>query len=154
MKEELSSEIIKDVVLTELKQFPDERGTLLHMLRNDDPTFTTFGECYFSEVLPGAVKAWKLHLEQTQHFCVPVGRIKLVIYDNRKDSVSNSNVQLINLGRPDSYFRVMIPPGLWYGFTCISKIPALLVNCADIPHNLQESEVRMIDDVSIPYKWK
>ena len=154
MKEELSSEIIKDVVLTELKQFPDERGTLLHMLRNDDPTFTTFGECYFSEVLPGAVKAWKLHLEQTQHFCVPVGRIKLVIYDNRKDSVSNSNVQLINLGRPDSYFRIMIPPGLWYGFTCISKMPALLVNCADIPHNLQESEVRMIDDVSIPYKWK
>jgi dTDP-4-dehydrorhamnose 3,5-epimerase len=154
MKEELSSEIIKDVVLTELKQFPDERGTLLHMLRNDDPTFTTFGECYFSEVLPGAVKAWKLHREQTQHFCVPVGRIKLVIYDNRKDSVSNGNVQLINLGRPDSYFRIMIPPGLWYGFTCISKIPALLVNCADIPHNPQESEVRMIDDVSIPYKWK
>ena len=154
MKEELSSEIIKDVVLTELKQFPDERGTLLHMLRNDDPTFTTFGECYFSEVLPGAVKAWKLHLEQTQHFCVPVGRIKLVIYDNRKDSISNGNVQLIHLGRPDSYFRIMIPPGLWYGFTCISKIPALLVNCADIPHNPQESEVRMIDDVSIPYKWK
>ena len=154
MKEKLSSKLIKDVVLTELKQFPDERGTLLHMLRNDDPTFTTFGECYFSEVLPGAVKAWKLHLEQTQHFCVPVGRIKLVIYDNRKDSVSNSNVQLINLGRPDSYFRVMIPPGLWYGFTCISKMPALLVNCADIPHNPQESEVRMIDDVSIPYKWK
>lgn len=154
MKEELSSEIIKDVVLTELKQFPDERGTLLHMLRNDDPTFTTFGECYFSEVLPGSVKAWKLHREQTQHFCVPVGRIKLVIYDNRKDSVSNGNVQLINLGRPDSYFRIMIPPGLWYGFTCISKIPSLLVNCADIPHNPQESEVRMIDDVSIPYKWK
>ena len=154
MKEKLSSKLIKDVVLTELKQFSDERGTLLHMLRNDDPTFTTFGECYFSEVFPGAVKAWKLHREQTQHFSVPVGRIKLVIYDNRKDSVSNSNVQLINLGRPDSYFRVMIPPGLWYGFTCISKIPALLVNCADIPHNLQESEVRMIDDVSIPYKWK
>ena len=154
MKEELSSEIIKDVVLTELKQFSDERGTLLHMLRNDDPTFTTFGECYFSEVFPGAVKAWKLHREQTQHFSVPVGRIKLVIYDNRKDSISNGNVQLIHLGRPDSYFRIMIPPGLWYGFTCISKMPALLVNCADIPHNLQESEVRMIDDVSIPYKWK
>ena len=154
MKEKLSSKLIKDVVLTELKQFSDERGTLLHMLRNDDPTFTTFGECYFSEVLPGAVKAWKLHLEQTQHFCVPVGRIKLVIYDNRKDSISNGNVQLIHLGRPDSYFRIMIPPGLWYGFTCISKMPALLVNCADIPHNLQESEVRMIDDVSIPYKWK
>ena len=67
MKEKLLSELIDDVVLTELKQFSDERGTLLHMLRNDDPIFTTFGECYFSEVLPGAVKAWKLHHNQTQN---------------------------------------------------------------------------------------
>ena len=153
MKEKLVSELIDDVVLTELKQFSDERGTLLHMLRNDDPIFTTFGECYFSEVLPGAVKAWKMHRNQTQNFSVPVGRIKLVIYDNRKNSISNGNLQYVNLGRPDSYFRIMIPPGLWYGFTCISEMPALLVNCADIPHDPQESEIRMLDDISIPHKW-
>lgn len=153
MKEKLLSELIDDVVLTELKQFSDERGTLLHMLRNDDPIFTTFGECYFSEVLPGAVKAWKLHRNQTQNFSVPVGRIKLVIYDNRKNSISNGNLQYVNLGRPDSYFRIMIPPGLWYGFTCISDMPALLVNCADIPHDPQESEIRMLDDISIPHRW-
>lgn len=153
MKEKLVSELIDDVVLTELKQFSDERGTLLHMLRNDDPIFTTFGECYFSEVLPGAVKAWKLHRNQTQNFSVPVGRIKLVIYDNRKNSISNGNLQYVNLGRPDSYFRIMIPPGLWYGFTCISEMPALLVNCADIPHDPQESEIRMLDDISIPHRW-
>lgn len=153
MKEKLLSELIDDVVLTELKQFSDERGTLLHMLRNDDPIFTTFGECYFSEVLPGAVKAWKLHHNQTQNFSVPVGRIKLVIYDNRKNSISNGNLQYVNLGRPDSYFRIMIPPGLWYGFTCISEMPALLVNCADIPYDPQESEIRMLDDISIPHKW-
>ena len=153
MKEKLLSELIDDVVLTELKQFSDERGTLLHMLRNDDPIFTTFGECYFSEVLPGAVKAWKMHRNQTQNFSVPVGRIKLVIYDNRKNSISNGNLQYVNLGRPDSYFRIMIPPGLWYGFTCISEMPALLVNCADIPHDPQESEIRMLDDISIPHKW-
>ena len=153
MKEKLFSELIDDVVLTELKQFSDERGTLLHMLRNDDPIFTTFGECYFSEVLPGAVKAWKMHRNQTQNFSVPVGRIKLVIYDNRKNSISNGNLQYVNLGRPDSYFRIMIPPGLWYGFTCISEMPALLVNCADIPHDPQESEIRMLDDISIPHRW-
>jgi len=153
MKEKLVSELIDDVVLTELKQFSDERGTLLHMLRNDDPIFTTFGECYFSEVLPGAVKAWKMHRNQTQNFSVPVGRIKLVIYDNRKNSISNGNLQYVNLGRPDSYFRIMIPPGLWYGFTCISEMPALLVNCADIPHDPQESEIRMLDDISIPHRW-
>ena len=94
-----------------------------------------------------------MHRNQTQNFSVPVGRIKLVIYDNRKNSISNGNLQYVNLGRPDSYFRIMIPPGLWYGFTCISDMPALLVNCADIPHDPQESEIRMLDDISIPHRW-
>ena len=69
------------------------------------------------------------------------------------NSVSKGNLQYVYLGRPDSYFRIMIPPGLWYGFTCISEFPALLVNCADIPHDPQESEIRMYDDISIPYRW-
>jgi len=32
-------------------------------------------------------------------------------------------------------------------------MPALLVNCADIPHDPQESEIRMLDDISIPHRW-
>ena len=148
-----SVDLILDVVCKEMKQFSDERGSVLHMLRSDEPSFTSFGECYFSEVLPGAVKAWKLHLRQTQCFSVPVGRIKLVIYDSRKDSNSNGIVQSMVIGRPDSYFRVMIPPGLWYGFTCVSENPALLVNCPDIPHDPVESKTKMADDTSIPYKW-
>ena len=35
-----------------------------------------------------------------------------------------------------------IPPGLWYGFSCISESPALLANCADYPHDPQESETQ------------
>jgi len=153
MDGKIVSNVISDVICTELKQFPDDRGAVLHMLRNDDPLFSTFGECYFSEVLPGAVKAWKLHRNQTQCFSVPVGRIKLVIYDSPKGSNSNGTVQSIILGRPDSYIRVMIPPGLWYGFTCVSEIPALLVNCTDTPHDPEENEIKAADDLSIPYKW-
>lgn len=144
---------ITDVSIIELKQLNDERGSVLGMLRNDDPDFFSFGECYFSEILPTVVKAWKLHKKQTQNFAVPIGRVKLVIYDNRKDSDSFGNLQIFELGRPDSYLRVIIPPGLWYGFSCISDIPALIVNCSDIPHDIQESETIKFDDVSIPYKW-
>ena len=154
MKKEHPSKLIKDVTLTELKQFSDERGSVLHMLRNDDPTFTSFGECYFSEVLPGVVKAWKFHHAQTQHLAVPVGRIKIVIFDDRKSSSSRGNIQVIELGRPESYFRLKIPPKLWYGFTCISDKPSLLVNCVDIPHDPQDSQIRVENDVSIPYEWK
>ena len=153
MKKEHISKLIKDVTMTELKQFYDDRGSVLGMFRNDDPEFSSFGECYFSEILPAAVKAWKLHEKQTQHFAVPIGRVKLVIYDNRKHSASGGNLQIVELGRPDLYLRVMIPPGLWYGFSCISETPALIVNCSDIPHDPQESKTIIFDDNSIPYKW-
>ncbi len=144
---------IDGVVQTELRQIPDERGSVLHMLRCDAPEFVRFGECYFSEVLPGSIKAWKSHRAQTQNLSVPIGRIRFVIYDDREFSPTKGNLQIIELGRPDAYIRLMIPPGLWYGFSCISNIPALLANCTDIPHDPIDSTVRTVDDTSIPYSW-
>lgn len=144
---------IEGVTLTVLRQICNERGSVLHMMRNDDPAFTHFGECYFSEVLPGAVKAWKRHREQTQNLAVPSGRIRLVIYDVRENSATRGCLQILELGRPDAYLRIQIPPNLWYGFTCISTEPALLSNCADLPHDPTESDVLPEYDPSIPYKW-
>jgi len=144
---------IKGVIITTLRQISDERGTVLHMLRCDEPGFTRFGECYFSEILPGVIKAWKRHREQTQVLAVPVGRIRMVIFDNRQASTTRGQVQVLELGRADAYLRLTIPPGLWYGFTCISNTPALLVNCADMPHDPTDSEVRPVGDPEIPYTW-
>ena len=145
--------LIEGVVLTELGQISDERGTVLHMLRNDAPEFTRFGECYFSEVVPNAVKAWKCHRDQTQNLAVPVGRIRVVIYDDREGSATRGQLQMKELGRPDSYMRLQIPPGLWYGFACLGEMPALLANCVDLPHDPKESELRPINDPDIPYQW-
>lgn len=144
---------IQGVNLINLNQIGDQRGSVLHMLRSDAQDFTQFGECYFSEIFPGAVKAWKKHKEQTQNIAVPVGRILLVIYDDRELSITRGKLIEIELGRPDAYQRVRIPPGIWYGFKCISLEAALLVNCADYPHNKNESEVISFDDPSIPYAW-
>ena len=144
---------IKGVNLINLNQISDHRGMVLHMLRSDAQDFTEFGECYFSEIFPEAIKAWKKHRVQTQNIAVPVGRILLVIYDDRELSATKGKILEIELGRPDAYQRVRISPDIWYGFKCISSGPALLVNCADYPHNKNESEVISFDDPSIPYKW-
>lgn len=145
--------MINDILITPLKQFDDERGSVLHMLRCDAPEFVRFGECYFSEVLPGAIKAWKRHRAQTQNLAVPVGRVRVVIYDDREFSSTRGQVQVLELGRPDAYQRLKIVAGLWYGFTCISAIPALLANCVDLPHNPADAEVLRWDDPAIPYSW-
>lgn len=144
---------IDGVSLTPLRQISDARGAVLHMLRTDSPGFHGFGECYFSEVSPGAVKAWKLHRRQTQNLAVPIGRIRLVICDLRPESMTPGKIVDIELSRPDHYFRITIPPGLWYGFSCLSKTPALLVNCADIPHDPEESQTLPASDPRLPVIW-
>lgn len=145
---------ISGVVITELRQINDARGSVLHMLRANTTEFKGFGECYFSEIFPGVVKAWKRHHEQTQNLAVPIGRIRLVIYDDRVNSTSLGVVQEFELGRPDSYVRVKIPPLLWYGFTCIGPTLALVANCADRPHDPQDADSREMTDPSIPYYFR
>lgn len=147
------SKQIDGITVTELAQITDSRGSVLHMLRSDSAEYRGFGECYFSEILPGVVKAWKYHHSQAQNIAVPVGRIILVIYDNQAESPTYGNILKLELGRPDSYFRVYIPPKLWYGFSCISNNPALLVNCADQPHDPNDSKILNKYDDSIPFSW-
>jgi dTDP-4-dehydrorhamnose 3,5-epimerase len=150
----MSDNRIDGFELTELRIIADQRGAVLHMIRADAPQFTKFGELYFSEVLPGSVKAWKRHTRQTQTFAVPAGRIQIVIYDDRPGSGTRGTLQVLELGRPDRYCLLRIPPGLWYGFACLSATPALIANCADLPHDPTESELRPVDDASIPYDWR
>ena len=143
---------IDGVVIQPLKQIKDDRGAVLHMLRADSPLFLKFGEVYFSEVFPGAVKAWKRHKKMTQLFAVPIGEITLVIYDDRHNSVSKGKKLILEMGR-DNYCLVKIPPRLWYGFKCTSPRPALIANCADIPHDKMESEALDQNDPTIPHEW-
>ena len=144
---------IDGVLVTGLRQVVDERGAVLHHMRSDAPEFTTFGECYFSEMIPGAVKAWKCHREQTQHLAVPIGRVRFVIYDDRELSPTNGSLEVVELGRPDHYNRLRIPKDLWYGFTCLSDKPALIANCTDQPHDPTDTELRAEHDPRIPYHW-
>ena len=144
---------IEGVVLQDLRCIPTPGGPVLHMLRADSPLFRSFGEVYFSEVEPRCVKAWKRHSRQTQHFSVPVGRLKVVLYDDRPDSSTHGVLQEIELGRPDAYRLLRIPPQVWYGFTALGEVPALICNCVDLPHDPAESERIAVDSSVIPYSW-
>ena len=140
------------VILTPLKQIPDERGKVMHMLRSDAPHFRGFGEIYFSSVYPGAVKAWHMHKRMILNYAVPHGSIKLVLYDDRRDSPSKGVVQEIFLG-PDNYCLVTIPPLVWSGFNGVGAEIAIVANCATLPHDPAEIERRDPFDPSFPYRW-
>lgn len=145
---------INGVSARPLRIIPTEGGPVLHMLRADDPEFTAFGEVYCSEVEPGAIKAWKRHQLMTQHFIVPMGRILFALYDDRPDSPTRGAVQEYTLGRPDAYSLLTIPPLVWYGFKGLAAHPSLIVNCADLTHQANESERADMGASFIPYVWK
>ncbi|HHV55855.1 MAG TPA: dTDP-4-dehydrorhamnose 3,5-epimerase [Firmicutes bacterium] len=144
--------MIHGVSIHPLQIIPDERGQVMHMLRNDAPHFQQFGEIYFSMVYPGVVKGWHLHKRMTMNYAVPVGMIKLVLYDDRQESPTRGEIMELFIGE-SNYVLVTIPPGIWNGFKGIGVKPALVANCATIPHDPEEI-VRMDPfNNPIPYDW-
>ena len=145
--------MIEGVLVQPLRQIPDERGKVMHMLRASDPHFQGFGEIYFSMVYPGAVKAWHLHQRMVLNYAVPHGRIKMVLFDAREGSRTRGELQELFLG-PDHYCLVQVPAGVWNGFKGIGVESALVANCASIPHDPDEI-VRMdpFQNDVIRYDW-
>jgi len=144
---------IEGIRIVKLDQIDDSKGSVLHMIKSSSPEFKNFGECYISEINYKSIKGWKLHSVQTQNISVPSGKIKLVLYDTREESSSFNQLIEVNLGRPDNYFRITIPPGIIYGFKCLSSPNALLVNCTDIEHDPDESITLPINDNKVPFLW-
>ena len=144
--------MIDGVSITSLQEIPDERGQIMHMMRNDDPEFDCFGEIYFSVVYPGAIKAWHLHKVMTLNYAVIFGHIKLVLYDSRPSSPTEGMLQEI-FPSESNYNRVRIPPGVYNGFKGIGTTKAIVANCATHPHD--PDEILRLDPFSsdIPYDW-
>ena len=144
--------MIEGVLVHPLKQIPDERGKVAHMLKATDPHFEQFGEIYFSFVYPGVVKGWHRHSKMTINYAVPVGMIKLVLYDDRPNSSTRGQVEELCIGE-SSYCLVKVPPGIWNGFKGTGTAQAIVANCATIPHD--PDEVQRLDPMGgkIPYDW-
>jgi dTDP-4-dehydrorhamnose 3,5-epimerase len=145
--------MIKGVEINPLAIIPDERGMILKMLRIDDKFFQEFGEIYFSEIYPGVIKGWHIHKKMTLNYAVISGNIKLVLYDDRDDSPTKGEIQEIYLGR-ENYKLVTIPPMVWNGFKGVGTEPAIVANCATIPH--APDEIDRVDPFNnnIPYNWE
>jgi dTDP-4-dehydrorhamnose 3,5-epimerase len=144
--------MIAGVRITPLRQIPDERGKVMHMLRADDPHFERFGEIYFSTVYAGVIKGWHLHERMTLNYAVPVGAIKLVLFDDRETSSTRGELQEIFLG-DGNYSLTTVPPRVWNGFKGIGHPYSVVANCATLPHD--PGEITRLDPFTskIPYDW-
>lgn len=143
---------IEGVAVYPLRRIPDERGTILHMLRSTDEHFEGFGEIYFSTVYRNVVKGWHKHRDMTLNYACIFGRVKVVVYDDREGSSTSGNVQEIFLG-PDNHALVVIRPGVWVGFKGLNDPFAIVANCATHPHDPTRTTRLDPHGSDIPYDW-
>ena len=81
-----------------------------------------------------------------------MGEVKLVLFDDRKDSLTKNQHQEIFLS-PDNYFLVTIPPNVWNGFKGLGKKESIIANCLTLPHNEKEMIRKDPKDKYFGYNW-
>ena len=131
------------VLTTGIKIIQLNDGNVLHALKRTDEGFNSFGEAYFSMVKCGSIKAWKLHTKMTMNLVVPIGEVKFVF-------LSDNNFFEITLSK-DNYKRITVPPNIWFGFMGIAVCDSLILNIADIIHDVNEVKRKKLNEID--YDW-
>jgi len=146
--------MIDGVKTKKLKVIPDERGRLMEILRKDDDLFLGFGQAYMTTTYPGVVKAWHMHLKQTDNVVCLQGMLKLVLYDGRKGSKTFGELEQYYIGVYNPLL-VQIPAGVYHGWMCVSLEEAVVINLPTLPYNHKEPDEQRLDARSgdIPYDW-
>ena len=144
--------MIEGVEITNLKKIDDDRGSVLTMLRSDSQIFKSFGEIYFSTIFNKSIKAWHLHKRMTVNYVCVIGKIKLVLFDDRPESSTKGELQEIFL-TTENYSLVTVPPRVWNGFKSVENKFSIIANCSDIPHEAEEMSRKPFDDPYFNYNW-
>ena len=148
--------MIDGVKLRELQVNADERGHLVEVFREDwelynpDPAMS-----YYSMTYSGIVRAWHRHIEgQVDHFVCPKGRIKIGIYDDRRNSPTQGELNTFVVGEHNQV-AVRIPGDCWHGFKAIGDEPAFLLNFPSKLYDYEEPDEERIphDSDKIPLDW-
>ncbi len=146
--------MIEGVKIKKLKVIPDERGRLMEMLRCDDDFFTKFGQAYMTTAYPGVVKGWHYHKIQADNMIIIKGMMKVVLYDDRKNSKTYKELNEFFAGEHNPVL-IHIPAGVLHGFKCTSEAEAICINIPTEAYNYEKPDEYRADPHSkeIPYDW-
>ena len=128
---------IDGVEIVELKRFNDDGGAITELGRlaagmHQDLAGFECRQMNYSEVEPGAIKAFHMHHRQTDVWYVPpCDRLLLVLHDCRHDSPTAGATMRFMLG--DSRNRlVRIPPGVAHGTRNMAQSTGRIIYMVDV----------------------
>ena len=124
---------IEGVQLINLNHFVDDGGALAEVVRFDDqghlqliPEFKVKQSTY-SQVLPGAIKAFHLHYNQEDvWFVLPHDRLLIGLFDARKDSPTYNKSMRFVMGAGKAQI-LYLPRGVAHGLANVWQAPAHMI---------------------------
>lgn len=146
---------IDGVEIVDLKRFCDDGGAITELGRLSAgmhaqlPGFEV-KQVNFSEIEPGAIKAYHMHLRQTDVWYVPPrDKLLLVLHDCRKGSKSHGVTMRFVLG--DGKDRLLrIPPGVAHGCTNLGRVRASILYFVDVQFSADSKET---DEGRLPWDF-
>ena len=127
---------IHGVALVPLGRHADDGGSLTELIRLTDGRAEgldafTIRQVNFSELAPGTIKAFHLHVRQTDVWYVPpADRMLIVLIDTRQGSPSEGTRMRLVLG--DGASRLLrIPPGVAHGVKNLAATRGRIIYLVD-----------------------
>jgi dTDP-4-dehydrorhamnose 3,5-epimerase len=135
---------IDGVTLIPLARHADDGGNLTELARLADGRAAglegfTVRQVNYSELAPGAIKAFHLHVRQTDVWYVPPGdRMLIVLIDVRQGSRTEGTRMRLMLG--DGASRLLrIPPGVAHGVRNVGTAAGRIVYFTDLHFSAEPS---------------
>jgi len=144
--------MIEGVALHPLKHIRVPNGDVFHALKCTDEGFAGFGEAYFTQIQSGKAKGWKRHNKMALNLVVVYGKIKFVIYDDRENSKTKGQFEVITLDPSENYQRLTVAPGLWMSFYGADRTTSMLMDIIPEPHNPSEADKKELFEIAFDFE--
>jgi len=138
--------VIDGVEIIEIKKFSVEDGTFEELVRiNEKGCLESVPEFQIkqinrSEILPGAIKAWHIHLNQEDIWYVsPNDHMILGLWDVRESSATKDVKMRIVMGGGSSKL-VLIPRGVAHGVVNVSNKKGTVIYFVNQQYNIQDPD--------------
>ena len=146
---------IEGVGLVTLARHADDGGSLTELARLTDGRVEgladfTVRQVNYSELAPGTIKAFHLHVRQTDVWYVPPGdRMLVVLLDTRQGSRSEGARMRLVLG--DGASRLLrIPPGVAHGVRNLGPATGRVIYFTDVHFSAEPSSC---DEGRLPWDF-
>ena len=145
--------MIDGVELKELTTHRDERGFFREIARDTEEIVTEgWAQVSHSLMHPGVAKAWHVHPNQIDWWYVPVGDLKVALYDTRDGSPTKGQLDELFLGEHYDAQLLKIPAGVAHGCRVIGGLTHLIYMTSKTYDPDEEGRIPH-DDPDIGYDW-